>query len=90
MEHRQRIVLPEGGEPRMLRAAAEITRRGLAGITLLGNPSTLQVQSQSCPSHIPLQMLLRRASSLGRDRQPRPGRRHPAGQPGCAAGTHVC
>mmetsp|Transcript_4754 Transcript_4754/g.13675 ORF Transcript_4754/g.13675 Transcript_4754/m.13675 type:complete len:790 (-) Transcript_4754:298-2667(-) len=38
----KRIVLPEGTEPRVLKAAADITRRGLAYITLLGNPDAVQ------------------------------------------------
>ncbi len=42
---RQRIVLPEGGEPRALRAAAEVTRRGLADITLLGNAQAIQART---------------------------------------------
>jgi phosphate acetyltransferase len=36
---RATIVLPEGTEPRVLRAAARVLRRGIAGIVLLGNPS---------------------------------------------------
>ena len=35
------IVLPEGTDRRILQAAAEITSRGLAQITLLGNPSEI-------------------------------------------------
>lgn len=44
----KRIVLPEGTEPRVLKAAADITRRGLAYITLLGNPDAVQVCSKRC------------------------------------------
>ncbi|HEY6794760.1 MAG TPA: phosphate acetyltransferase [Kineosporiaceae bacterium] len=35
---RRRIVLPEGTEPRVLQAAATVVRRGIADITLLGDP----------------------------------------------------
>ena len=35
---RRRIVLPEGTEPRVLRAAAAVTKRGIADIILLGAP----------------------------------------------------
>ena len=44
-EQRQRIVLPEGSEPRVLRAAAEVSRRGLADITLLGNAHAIQARA---------------------------------------------
>lgn len=49
----KRIVLPEGTEPRILKAAADITRRGLAHITLLGDPHAIQVRSNRCllPAH---------------------------------------
>ena len=40
--HPQRIVLPEGTEERILRAADILTRRGVARITLLGNQDDLQ------------------------------------------------
>lgn len=42
----RRIVLPEGTEPRVLRAAADVVRRGLAFITLLGNHGAIQVPQQ--------------------------------------------
>lgn len=38
----QRIVLPEGEDPRVLRAAARIAREGFARITLLGKPDVMQ------------------------------------------------
>ena len=41
----QHIVLPEGNEPRVLRAAAEVTRRGLARITLLGEPAAIRAEA---------------------------------------------
>jgi phosphate acetyltransferase len=37
--HLQHIVLPEGGDPRMLEAAVRITREGFARVTLLGQVS---------------------------------------------------
>jgi phosphate acetyltransferase len=38
----QRIVLPEGEDPRIVEAAAAITRQGLAKITLLGRKSIIE------------------------------------------------
>jgi phosphate acetyltransferase len=38
---RRRIVLPEGTEPRVLRAAAQVMRRGIADIVLLGDPEAV-------------------------------------------------
>lgn len=35
---RQRVVLPESDDPRVLAAAEQLTHRGLAHITLLGEP----------------------------------------------------
>jgi len=40
--HRQHIVLPEGTEERVLRASEILTRRGVAEITLLGNPAEIR------------------------------------------------
>jgi phosphate acetyltransferase len=37
-KNRQRIVLPEGGEERILRAAEILIRRGVVDLVLLGNP----------------------------------------------------
>jgi phosphate acetyltransferase len=38
---RKRIVLPEGGDDRILRAAGRLLRRGVADLTLLGNESQI-------------------------------------------------
>jgi len=40
-KHRQHIVLPEGAEERILRAAEILIRRGVAEITLLGDPAEI-------------------------------------------------
>ena len=40
--NRQRIVLPEGTEERILRAAEILTLRGVADLTLLGNPDKIR------------------------------------------------
>ncbi len=40
-EHNKRIVLPEGAEPRTLKATAEILKQKIAQIILLGNPSEI-------------------------------------------------
>ena len=42
----QHIVLPEGMEPRVLRAAAGVARKGLAKITLLGEPEAIQAEGK--------------------------------------------
>ena len=34
----RRLVLPEGEDPRIVRAAAAITQKGYAQVTLLGDP----------------------------------------------------
>ena len=39
--HPQRIVLPEGDEPRTLEAANTILREGIAKLILIGNPATI-------------------------------------------------
>jgi len=39
--HRRRLVLPEGGEERILRAAEVVLRRGVADLTLLGDPEQI-------------------------------------------------
>ncbi|GED96613.1 phosphate acetyltransferase [Gordonia crocea] len=41
---RRHIVLPEGEEPRILRAAAALTARGVAQLTLLGDPAKVEAQ----------------------------------------------
>src|SRR5580704_10893302 len=38
----QRIVLPEGEDPRVISAAAAITREGLAKVTLLGHKQIIE------------------------------------------------
>ncbi|MBN6056501.1 phosphate acetyltransferase [Nonomuraea sp. RK-328] len=42
---RRHIVLPEGEEPRILRAADVLLRRGVAELTLLGDESRIRVQA---------------------------------------------
>ena len=46
---KQRIVLPEGTEPRTVEAAKIITKEGLAELTLLGNESTIRAQIKDFP-----------------------------------------
>lgn len=38
----QHVVLPESGDLRVLEAAAEVTKKGLARVTLLGDPETVR------------------------------------------------
>ncbi|MBV9998077.1 MAG: phosphate acetyltransferase [Verrucomicrobia bacterium] len=44
---RKRIVLPEGNEPRTIKAAAICTRRGIARCVLLANPADVQTVAKS-------------------------------------------
>ena len=43
--NKQRIVLPEGLEPRTLQAADRIIADGIAHIILLGNPTEIQAKA---------------------------------------------
>ncbi len=43
--HRKNIVLPEGEEERILRAVGTLLRRGVADLTLLGNPVTISAKA---------------------------------------------
>jgi phosphate acetyltransferase len=43
--HRKHIVLPEGTEERILRAADVLLRRGVADLTLLGSPVTISAKA---------------------------------------------
>ena len=45
MRHRRHIVLPEGEEPRVLLAADLLLRRGVAELTLLGDPVRISAQA---------------------------------------------
>jgi phosphate acetyltransferase len=45
--HRKHIVLPEGEEERILRAADVLLRRGVAELTLLGDPVTISAKAAS-------------------------------------------
>jgi phosphate acetyltransferase len=44
---RRHIVLPEGGDDRVLRAAEQVVRRGVAGLTLLGDPEAVRDRAAS-------------------------------------------
>lgn len=46
-EHLKHIVLPEGSDDRTLQAAAELVRRRLVRVSLLGKPSTLQMRAEA-------------------------------------------
>lgn len=50
---KKRIVLPEGCEPRTIKAAAICARRGIAGCVLLGNPEEVQAAAQSQDVELP-------------------------------------
>ncbi len=48
-----RIVLPEGAEPRTMRAAAECARRGIARCLLLGDPDEVAAQARHLGLRLP-------------------------------------
>ncbi len=49
---RRRIVLPEGTEPRVLRAAERVLRRGVADLVLLGDPDQVNAVAKDCEADI--------------------------------------
>lgn len=49
---RRRIVLPEGTEPRVLAAAAEVLRRGIADVVLLGDPAEIARAAARCGADV--------------------------------------
>jgi len=50
--HRKHIVLPEGDEERILRAADVLLRRGVADLTLLGNPVAISAKAAALGADI--------------------------------------
>ncbi|HET6985631.1 MAG TPA: phosphate acetyltransferase, partial [Kribbella sp.] len=50
--HRKHIVLPEGEEERILRAADVLLRRGVADLTLLGNPVLISAKAAALGADI--------------------------------------
>ncbi|KAF8061400.1 pta [Scenedesmus sp. PABB004] len=50
--HPQHIVLPEALDPRVLKAASEVTTRGLARITLLGDPAAVAAEAKKLGADI--------------------------------------
>ena len=52
----QRIVLPEALDPRILKAAAELLRRGQAHIILLGQPEAVQARRSASALRLGLDM----------------------------------
>jgi phosphate acetyltransferase len=50
---KKRIVLPEGSEPRTVKAAAICARRGIASCVLLGKPSEVQAVAKSQDVELP-------------------------------------
>jgi phosphate acetyltransferase len=67
----QRIALPEGQDPRMLAAAAQITREGFAKITLLGNPASIGAAAKDRGISLAGVELLQPAASPALDRYAR-------------------
>ena len=50
---KQRIVLPEGNDPRILIAADYLLKRGVVNITLLGKPEKIHLQSRRLELELP-------------------------------------
>lgn len=48
----QRIVLPEGLEPRVIKAASEVTAKGLAKVILLGDPQQVAAEAKKLGADI--------------------------------------
>ena len=46
------MVLPEGEDPRIVQAAAELTRRGWARVVLLGNPAAVRAAAQKAQANL--------------------------------------
>ncbi len=65
---RRRVVLPEGTEPRVLRAAEIVLRRGIADITLLGNASEIAARATDLGLDISSAQVLDPNDSPERDR----------------------
>ena len=66
--NRQRIVLPEGHDPRTVEAARFVVEQGIADVVVLGDPASIDVAGgdRRGPPHLP------------RPRPLRPGARPPA------------
>lgn len=58
VRHRKHIVLPEGEEERILRAADILLRRGVADITLLGDPIAVNARAASLGADVTKATLL--------------------------------
>eukprot|EP00878_Enallax_costatus_P009319 GHUV01009739.1.p1 GENE.GHUV01009739.1~~GHUV01009739.1.p1 ORF type:complete len:586 (+),score=159.89 GHUV01009739.1:322-2079(+) len=52
LANQQHVVLPEGMEPRVIKAASEVTSRGLAKITLLGDPTAVAAEAKKLGADI--------------------------------------
>lgn len=44
----KRVVLPEGEEERIIRAAEIITKEGIAEVVLLGNVENIKAKAEAC------------------------------------------
>ncbi|HEY4684250.1 MAG TPA: phosphate acetyltransferase [Candidatus Acidoferrales bacterium] len=69
--YRQHIVLPEGEEPRTLRAAAEVARDGFARLTLLGKPDVIRARADTLGAQLPGISIVDPAASPDRERYAR-------------------
>ena len=53
---KRRIVLPEGDEPRTIRAAVQCQERGIARCVLLGDPKAIRAQAQALGATLPAEL----------------------------------
>ena len=65
--HRRRLVLPEGTEERILRAAETVLRRGVADLTLLGDPAEISRRAREIGVDIGAAQLVDPGASQWRD-----------------------
>ena len=74
-EHPQHIVLPEGGDHRVIAAASELLSRGLCKLTILGDRGVIEgVAKEVCPLSMCLGAIVvshARERRLWRARSPR-------------------
>jgi phosphate acetyltransferase len=64
---RRHLVLPEGTDPRILRAAETLLRRGVADLTLLGDPAEITRRARELGAEIGAARLVDPATSEWRD-----------------------
>ena len=62
----KRIVLPEGLEPRTLRAADIILKEGIARLIILGNPAEVRQEAEKLGVNLTRAVIVDPATEIGR------------------------